>query len=505
MPAPQFEALAEGLERMPVHPTVLVVFGATGELARRTLLPAVYNLAHEGVLPRRFGLVGVSRDDLSDDRFREMAVRCVRRFSRRPPDRDVLERVFRDAAHITGTFDQSALYELIRHQLLDFDEGSELPLDRCFYLATPPRLYPLIVGQLAEQGLSRDAHAEVRIAVEKPFGTNLADAKRLNHLLASVFEESQVFRVDHFLGKETIQNLLALRFANHVFEPVWNRNHVDYVQITAAEDIGISARADHYDSTGALRDMVQSHLLALLCQVAIEPPVDFSTDSVRSEKVKLLRAIESPSPDEVDRVGVRGQYTAGTVGGTQVPAYREEVGIPGDSATETFAALRLEIANWRWAGVPFYLRTGKRLTRNLTEVAVTIKPVPHLALAQEGSVGARPNQLILGIDPDEGASLLVVAKIPGPRMRLRPVKMGFLYGTPFPAQDAYERLILDVMRGDQTLFTGAEEAELQWRICDPIVRAWRAEPEPPPPYPAGSQGPVEAARLMRPGHAWRRI
>jgi glucose-6-phosphate 1-dehydrogenase len=490
---------------MPVHPTVLVVFGATGELASRRLLPAVYNLAHEGLLPGRFGLVGVSRDDLSDDRFRDLAARWVRRFSRRPPDPELLERAFRDARHVTGGFDQPALYESLRNRLAELDEGSDVPLNRCFYLATRPWFFPLIVERLGELGLSREAPAEVRVAIEKPFGTDLADARRLNHLLASVFEESQVFRIDHFLGKETIQNLLALRFANTMFEPVWNRNHVDQVQITAAEEMGIGARAEYYDSTGALRDMVPSHLLALLCQVAIEPPVDFSADSIRSEKVKLLRAIEPPAPEEVDRVAVRGQYTAGSSGGTQVPGYREEAGIPGDSTTETFAALRLEIANWRWAGVPFYLRTGKRLTRNLTEVAVTIKPVPHLALAQEGSVGARPNQLILGIDPDEDASLLVVAKIPGPRMRLRPVKMGFLYGTPFPAQDAYERLILDVMRGDQTLFTGAEEAELQWRICDPIVRAWRAEPEPPPPYPAGSQGPVEAARLMRPGHAWRRI
>jgi glucose-6-phosphate 1-dehydrogenase len=492
---------------MPVHPTVLVVFGATGELARRRLLPAVYNLAHEGLLPGRFVLVGVSRDDLSDDRFRDMAVGCVRRFSRRRPDPELLERAFRDARHVTGGFDQPALHESLRNRLAELDERSEVPLNRCFYLAARPWFFSLIVDRLAELGLIREAPAEVRVAIEKPFGTDLADARRLNHLLASVIEESQVFRIDHFLGRETIQNLLALRFANTVFEPVWNRNHVDHVQITAAEEMGIGARAEYYDSTGALRDMVPSHLLALLCQVAIEPPVDFSTDSVRSEKVKLLRAIEPPALEEVDRVAVRGQYTPGSSGGTQVPGYREEAGIPGDSTTETFAALRLEIANWRWAGVPFYLRTGKRLPRNLTEVAVTIKPVPHLALAQEGSVGARPNQLILGIDPDEGASLLVVAKIPGPRMRLRPVKMGFLYGTPFPAQppDAYERLILDVMRGDQTLFTGAEEAELQWRICDPIVRAWRAEPEPPPPYPAGSQGPVEAARLMRLGHAWRRI
>ena len=496
--------LAAELERIPVDPTVLVLFGATGDLARRKLLPAIYNLGHEGALPGRLALVGVSRDDLSDDGFREMAVRCVRRFSRRPPDRDVLERLFQPVRHITGAVDQRPVYESLRRQLAGLDEEAEAPLNRCFYLATPPRLYAPIVGLLAELGLSRDAGAEVRLAIEKPFGTTLAEAERLNRELASVFEESQVFRIDHFLGEETIQNILALRFANHVFEPVWNRHNVEHVQITAAEDIGIGARAEHYDSTGALRDMVQNHMLQLLCQVAIEPPVDFGAESVRREKVKVLRAIEPPAPDEIDEVAVRGQYTAGTSGGRPVPGYLDEQGIPGSSTTETFAALRLQVATWRWAGVPFYLRTGKRLARELTEVAVTLKPVPHLGFEQEGSVGARPNQLILGIDPEEGVSLLVVAKIPGPRMRVRPVKMDFLYGTTFLGQppDAYERLILDLLGGDQTLFTGAEEVEAQWRLCDPIVRAWDAAPAPPR-YPAGSQGPPEAAKVLLPGHAWR--
>jgi glucose-6-phosphate 1-dehydrogenase len=499
--------LAEGLERSPLNPTVLVLFGATGDLARRSLLPALYNLAHDGLLPQLFALVGLSRDDLSDDGFREMAARCVRRFSRRPPDPEVLERLLGDARHITGAVDRGVVYESLRGQLAGLEERADVALDRCFYLATPPRLYAPIVARLAERGLGRVARAEVRIAIEKPFGTSLEDAQRLNGELASVFEESQVFRIDHLLGKETIQNILALRFANQVFEPVWNRKHVEHVQVTAAESSGIGTRAEHYDSTGALRDMVQNDMLQLLCQVAIEPPIDFGSESVRSEKVKVLRAIEPPAPVEIDRVAVRGQYAAGTSGGREVSGYLEEQGIPEGSTTETFAALRLEVANWRWAGVPFYVRTGKRLARELTEVAVTLKPVPHLGFEQAGSVGARPNQLVLSIDPEEGVSLLVVAKIPGTRMRVRPVKMEFLYGLAFPIQppDPYERLVLDMMRGDQTLFTGDAEVEAGWRICDPVLEAWEAARDPPPRYPAGSQGPAEADRLLLPGHSWRRI
>jgi glucose-6-phosphate 1-dehydrogenase len=506
-PARPADLPVEGREEWAVSPTVLVLFGATGDLARRILLPALYNLRHDGLLPQRFALVGVSRDDLSDEGFREMAVRCVRRFSRRPPDQEALERLFQGARHVSGTLDDGGGYDSVRRRLTELDREAEAPLARCFYLATPPRLYVPIVSALAERGLSQAPGAAVRVAIEKPFGTSLAEAERLNRALASVFEESQVFRIDHFLGKETIQNILALRFANQVFEPIWNRNHVDHVQVTAAEDMGIGSRADHYDSTGALRDMVQSHMLQLLCQVAIEPPVDFASDSVRSEKVKLLRAIQPPEPGEIEAIAVRGQYAAGVSGGQEVPGYVDEPGVPERSVTETFAALRLEVTNWRWAGVPFYLRTGKRLARQLTEVAVTLKPVPHLGFELEGSVGARPNQLVLTVDPDEGLALLVVAKIPGLRMRVRPVKMELLYGSTCATgvPDAHERLVLDVMRGDQSLFTGGAEVEAQWRICDPIVQAWQAAPEPPPRYPAGSQGPVEADRLLLPGHSWRRI
>jgi glucose-6-phosphate 1-dehydrogenase len=316
-----------------------------------------------------------------------------------------------------------------------------------------------------------------------------------------------VFRIDHYLGKETVQNLLAFRFANGMFEPWWNRNFIDSVQITAAEDVGVGSRAEYYDTVGALRDLIQNHMLQLLCHVAMEPPIDFSADEVRNEKVKVLRGIPKPKPEEVPKIAVRAQYGAGTAAGERVPGYLEEPGVRPDSITETFAAVRLEIDSWRWAGVPFYLRTGKRLARKVTEIAVMLKPVPHLGFSQEGSIGVRPNVLVLTIQPNEGVAMSLAAKIPGTRMRIRPVNMEFLYGTSFLSQspEAYERLIMDVMRGDATLFTRNDEVEEQWRICDPIVQTWGETPGPLPQYPAGSQGPPEADDLMLPDQGWRRI
>ena len=323
----------------------------------------------------------------------------------------------------------------------------------------------------------------------------------------NVLEERQVFRIDHYLGKETVQNMLAFRFANGLFEPIWNRNFIDYVQITAAEDIGIGSRAGYYDTSGALRDLVQNHMLQLLCLLCMEPPVNFSADEVRDEKVKVLHAINPPKPDEVPEMAVRAQYSAGMSGGEQVAGYLDEEDVPDDSSTETYAALRLEVDNWRWAGVPFYLRTGKRLARKVTEVAVQLQPVPHLAFVQDGSVGVQPNQLILTMQPNEGVSLSIGAKIPGTRMRIQPVNMEFLYGTAFLSQspEAYERLIMDAMRGDATLFTRNDEVDASWSVVDPILETWSETPGPLPQYPAGSGGPAEADRLLRPGHRWRAI
>ncbi|HEX4734326.1 MAG TPA: glucose-6-phosphate dehydrogenase [Thermoleophilaceae bacterium] len=499
--------LVEGLERLPVQPTTLVIFGATGDLSKRKLLPAVYNLAHEGALPERFQLVGLSRSAIEDAAFHEMAAEAIREFSRRPPDEAVLERLLEDIRYVAGAFDDDVAYELLAGTLDDFDDANGHPLHRCFYLSTAPAFFPVIVAQLGKRGLNRHEAAAVRIVIEKPFGTALAEARELNRKVLSVFDEQQVFRIDHYLGKETVQNILALRFANQLFEPVWNRNYIDHIQITAAEDLGIGGRAGYYDQAGALRDLIQNHMLQLLCHVAMEPPARFGADETRNEKVQVLQAVEPPAPDEIPDIAVRGQYGPGVVGGEYVPGYVQEEGVPSDSTTETYAALRLEVQNWRWAGVPFYLRTGKRLARKLTEVAVTLKPVPHVGVTQAGSVGIRPNQLILTVQPDEGVSLSLMAKIPGTLMRLRPVLMEFLYGTSFLSQssEAYERLVLDVMRGDATLFTRNDEVEAQWSICDPIVRAWDADPAPPPRYPAGSQGPAEDRRILLPGHRWRAI
>jgi glucose-6-phosphate 1-dehydrogenase len=343
------------------------------------------------------------------------------------------------------------------------------------------------------------------VIIEKPFGTDLASARSLQKVVSAVFRERQVFRIDHYLGKETVQNILAFRFANYLFEPVWNRNYIDHVEITAAEDIGIGTRAGYYDQSGALRDLVQNHMLQLLTLLCMEPPASFDADKVRDEKVKVLQSITPYPPDQVAASTVRGQYGAGMVSGEEVPGYLDEEGVPDDSRTETYAALQLEVHNWRWAGVPIVLRTGKRLARKVTEIAVQLKPVPHLAFQSGGSVGVRPNTLVLSIQPNEGVSISLGAKIPGTRMRIRPVNMEFLYGTSFLSQspEAYERLLMDAMRGDATLFTRNDEVDAQWSIIDPILQAWKSETTKPiPTYAAGSEGPKEAEDLLECRH-WR--
>jgi glucose-6-phosphate 1-dehydrogenase len=499
--------LADALERQPVHPTVLVIFGATGDLARRKLLPALYNLAHEGALPEHFALIGNARSELSDEDFRKLAVDGVREFSRRTPDDKVLAKLFEHARYVSGPFGDDTVYERLVTVLAEVDEQAGRPLNRCFYLSTAPEFFPVIVRQLGAHDLARRDEAEVRVIIEKPFGTRLSEARELNEIVLSVFEERQVFRIDHYLGKETVQNVLALRFANGMFEPLWNRNYIDHVQITAAEDIGIGSRAGYYDKAGALRDLVQNHMLQLLTLLCMEPPVAFSADEVRDEKVKVLRAIHAPTEAEIPHIAVRAHYAGGNVAGVEVPGYLDEPGVPPASRTETYAALHLEVDNWRWAGVPMVLRTGKRLARKVTEIAVTLKPVPHLAFREDGSQGVRPNVLVLTVQPNEGVSLSIGAKIPGTRMAIRQVQMEFLYGSAFMSQspEAYERLILDAMRGDATLFTRNDEVEAQWRICDPILAAWETLPGPLASYEAGSQGPKEAEALLGPGRTWRMI
>jgi glucose-6-phosphate 1-dehydrogenase len=499
--------LTAGLERLPVAPTTLVIFGATGDLARRKLLPALYNLAHEGALPQRFHLVGIARRERDHGDYRKECEQSIRQFSRRQPDEEVLTRLLENVRYVSGVFDDDSVYDQLGKVLDEFQKEAGEPLNRVFYLSTAPNFFPVIIEELGRSGFAHHEAAQVRVVIEKPFGTSLEEARELNRRVLAIFEESQVFRIDHYLGKETVQNMLAFRFANGMFEPLWNRNYIDSVQITAAEDLGVGTRAGYYDRAGALRDLIQNHMLQLLCHVAMEPPVNFAAEEVRNEKVKVLQAIPRPTPEEIAEMAVRAQYGPGHSGGEDVPGYLEEEGIPRDSTTETFAALRLEVDNWRWAGVPFYLRTGKRLARKITEIAVTLKPVPHLAFSQEGSLGVQPNQLVLTLQPNEGVSLRLGAKIPGTRMSIRPVTMEFLYGTSFLSQspEAYERLVIDAMRGDPTLFTRNDEVEAQWGICEEILNTWAQTPGPLSKYPAGSQGPEEAESLLREAHEWRAI
>jgi glucose-6-phosphate 1-dehydrogenase len=500
--------LTEGLERLPVEPTALVIFGATGDLSHRKLLPALYNLAHEGALPEHFEVVGVARRANDDDVFRENARSSIGRFSRRRPDGDVLAGLLSDFRYVSGAFDQEHVYTDLRATLEAFDDKHGGRLNHIFYLSTAPEFFPVIAARLAAAGLHREDGAHARLVIEKPFGYDLATARHLNAELLCCFDESQIFRIDHYLGKETVQNLMALRFANALFEPVWNRNFIDHVQITAAEDIGIGSRAGYYDRAGALRDLVQNHMLQLLALLAMEPPASFEANRLRDEKLKVLEAIVPPTREEVVGMALRAQYGPGSVGGVVSQGYREEPGVLADSRTETYAALRLHVSNWRWAGVPFYLRTGKQLARKLTEIAVILKPVPHLAFRSQGSVGVQANQIILTVQPDEGVSVSLGAKIPGARMRIRPVNMEFRYGTSFLSEspEAYERLILDAMRGDATLFTRNDEIEALWGIIDPILTAWHDDTTTPlPQYPAGSAGPVEAEVLLEEGRRWRRL
>jgi glucose-6-phosphate 1-dehydrogenase len=498
--------LIEGLERLPVPPTTLTIFGATGDLAHRKLLPAIYNLAHEGALPERFNLIGAARREQTDDEFREVMRESIKSYSRRPPDPQLLEELLARLRYVPVPFDNGEAYGRLRKTIEELDDDAGQPLNRCHYLSTAPEYFSVICAHLKEAGLHRHPEADVRAIIEKPFGTDLESARALQEVVSSVFRERQVFRIDHYLGKETVQNLLAFRFANLMFEPVWNRNFIDHVQITAAEDLGIGSRAGYYDQSGALRDLVQNHMLQLLTLLCMEPPSSFDADKVRDEKVKVLDSITPPTPEQVAERTVRARYDRGVAAGEEVPGYLEEEGVPEDSKTETYAALRLEVHNWRWEGVPFFLRTGKRLARKVTEIAVQLKPVPHLAFKSKGSVGVQANLLVLAVQPNEGVALSLGAKIPGSLMRIRPVNMEFLYGSAFMSQspEAYERLILDAMRGDATLFTRNDEVDGQWSIIDPILKTWQEGESPLATYPAGSPGPPEADELIAP-RKWRRL
>ncbi|MDH4225994.1 MAG: glucose-6-phosphate dehydrogenase, partial [Deltaproteobacteria bacterium] len=496
--------LREGLlkERIP-EPQVMVIFGASGDLTMRKLLPALYTLARERLLPANFAVLGFARRDMGDDGFRKAMREGCDKFARRKPVDDALWNSFAPCLfYNAGEFSDLDAYAKLKDRLDEIDSKFSIPANRLFYLATPPSAYPDIIKNLGASGLvKRTLDPFTRIIVEKPFGRDLESAQVLNRQLKQVFREAQVFRIDHYLGKENVQNMLVFRFANGIFEPLWNQRYVEQVQITAAEAIGVEGRGGYYEEAGILRDMVQNHLFQVLCLVGMEPPVSMGSDTVRNEKMKFLQSLRPISADKVDDFVVRAQYGAGKVMGESVEGYRQEPGVSPQSVTETYVALKLFVDNWRWAGVPFFLRAGKRMPKRVTEVAIHFRPAPHLIFAQNG--GARPTSNILSIriQPNEGISLHFGAKTPGPTTDISPVNMEFRYGTSFGREppEAYERLIMDAMLGDSTLFTRDDETETSWGFISAIHRAWAAQNKRQiPQYESGDWGPPEAEELLGP-------
>jgi glucose-6-phosphate 1-dehydrogenase len=500
------------LQRTP-EPCSIVIMGATGDLAHRKLIPSFYNLAVDHLLPNGFAIIGFSRQDVAHEDFRADMRQSVEQFSRYAPvDSAVWDSFAEGLFFQQADFGDIECYRLLGKLLEKVEKERGTSGNRIFYLATPPTVFSTIADMLGKSGLvTPNATGErwTRIVVEKPFGRDLESAQALNQDLLKTFQEDQIYRIDHYLGKETVQNLLVFRFANGLFEPTWNRRYVDNVQIMVAEELGIEHRGGYYETAGALRDMVQSHMLQLLTLTAMEPPVALDANGVRDEKVKVLRAVDPLTPAAVERDVIRGQYGPGWVGGKEVSGYRAEDGVAPDSTTETFVALKLNVESWRWGGTPFFLRTGKRLPKRETEIAITFKRAPLALFPNLDAESVTHNVLAIRIQPDEGISLKMLAKIPGQGYRIQPVHMDFLYGASFSRQsaDAYERLLLDVMLGDPTLFTRSDEVEAEWRIVTPILEAWQAQ-EPPrfPNYEAGTWGPTAVHELAeRHSCAWRQV
>jgi glucose-6-phosphate 1-dehydrogenase len=488
-------------------PLALVIFGASGDLTRRMLLPAVYRLFRQELLPPCFALVGVAREEeVPDEVVRARALDTMKEFGHAPEDEETWGRFAESLEYVGGNFDDPGTFVRLRERLDEMDRERGTAGNRLFYLAVPPSMMGTVAEQLGRAGLVAEPGGErwTRIVVEKPFGRDLQSAVDTNATLHKVFDESQIFRIDHYLGKETVQNLMVFRFANVIWEPVWNRTYVDHVQITVSETVGVERRAGYYEQAGALRDMVQSHLLQILTLVAMEPPAAYDADSIRSEKVKVLHSILPIRGEQVARDAVRGQYAASVEGAREMVSYRDEEGVAKDSRTETFAALRLCIDNWRWAGVPFYLRTGKHLPAKASEVVIRFRAAPHPILDVVEGDRPSPNALVLRIQPAEGISLYFEAKVPGLSGPMQPVSMDFDYSKAFGVEspEAYERLLLDAMLGDATLFARKDEVEAAWGLITPILDEWAAGGEPEP-YPAGSWGPKAADDLLaRDGNEW---
>jgi len=492
--------------RRPDQPVVLVLFGATGDLSSRLVVPALYNLFLAGQLPEQFTLLGIGHHDLDAQTLVEQLHEGVAANSRSgKPTADDWEAFAAKVDYLRMDLKDKDNYSRLRHRLQGPDASASNKIEYVFYMATPPSLFGPIAEGLGEAGLARDRQGS-RIVVEKPLGHDLDSFQQINAALTRHFRESQIFRIDHFLGKETVQNIMAMRFANPIFEPIWNRRYVDHVAISVAETLGVERRAAYYEDAGALRDMVQNHLLQLLCLVAMEPPVAYDADDIRDRKMDVMHALRPIDPDEVSELAARGQYAAGWMQGQSVPGYRDEDGVDARSNTETYAALKLHVDNWRWQDVPFYLRTGKRMASTVSEISIRFRDVPHRAFPASVGLNAQPVRLVIQLQPHEGIVLKFMAKEPGSQLRLRPVDMRFSYDEAFniPTPDAYETLLWDVMVGDATLFMRADQVEAAWRLLMPILDVWNNNPAADfPNYPSGSWGPEAAEALVaRDGHNW---
>lgn len=494
--------------RLPriAEPCVLVIFGVTGDLSRKKLMPAVYDLANRGLLPPGFGLVGFARREWEDEDFAQVVHDAVQEHSRTEFREEVWEQLLEGIRFVSGTFDSDDAFERLGETLKELDTERGTGGNHAFYLSIPPSGFETVMRQLRTHGLAEQQDGSWhRVVIEKPFGHDLQSAKELDSVISDLFAPHEVFRIDHYLGKETVQNILALRFANQLFEPVWNNHYVSHVEITMAEDIGIGSRAGYFDGIGIARDVMQNHLLQLLALAGMEDPTNFDAAQLRTEKKKVLAAARVP--DDYASHTARGQYAAGWQGGKEVLGYMQEEGVDGNSCTETFAAMRVDIDNRRWAGVPFYLRTGKRMPRRVTEVALNFKQPPHLPFASTDTAKLGSNALVMRIQPDEGVTLRFGAKVPGTQMEIREVSMDFGYGGSFTesSPEAYERLILDVLLGEPPLFPQQEEVELSWQILDPVLEYWESLDEQPEHYAPGTWGPQSSDQMLaRDGKTWRR-